>query len=420
MTEPIACECYMRRAIELALRGTGAVNPNPRVGAVIVKDGKIIGEGYHRRYGDLHAERDALRDAAERGSDVSGAEIYVTLEPCCHHGKQPPCTEAIIASGITRVYVGSDDPNPLVAGKGIQQLRAAGIEVYEHVCKDECDAINRAFFHYITYSKPYVVYKYAMSLDGKTALESGESQWISCPESRERVQEFRSELTGIMVGINTVLKDNPMLTSRPDTEVYTGNVRNPVRIVCDSRLRIPVDCRLVETAGDVRTIVAVAKEYVDALRAYKFGDKEAEVGITLSDSAVQYKQLEDKVNILQQKGVEVLQVESMDMDLGSASEDIGVAVDSGYQLDLPELMRRLGEIGIDSILLEGGGTLAWSMMSRGLVDEIRCFMAPIILGGERSLTPVRGEGVGAMDKKIGYKRVSCDTIGDDIYSVYIR
>ncbi len=225
---------YMERAIELAKGGIGAVNPNPLVGAVIVKDGRVIGEGFHRRYGDLHAERDAFANLTE---DAKGAEMYVTLEPCCHTGKQPPCVEAIVEHGISRVYVGSDDPNPLVAGKGIWYLRSHGISVVTHVMKDECDKLNPVFFHYITSGRPY-----------------GKSKWISCEASRGMVQKFRNELSAIMVGIGTVMKDDPMLNCR----IEGG--RDPIRIICDSHLQIPMNSKIVETASEIRTFVAAIEE----------------------------------------------------------------------------------------------------------------------------------------------------------------
>ena len=240
---------YMRRAIELAKRGFGRVNPNPLVGAVIVKDDHIIAEGYHARYGDLHAERSAfskLKDPAE----AIGAEMYVTLEPCCHQGKQPPCTQAIIEHGIRKVYVGSDDPNALVAGKGIRILREAGIEVETHVLKEECDALNPVFFHYITSKTPYVVMKYAMTMDGKIATVTGASKWITSEAARADVQQQRHRFSGIMVGVGTILADDPLLTCRME------NGKNPVRIVCDTQLRTPLQAQVVATAKQIPTILA--------------------------------------------------------------------------------------------------------------------------------------------------------------------
>lgn len=355
-------ERYMLRAIELAKQGIGKVNPNPMVGAVIVKDGKIIGEGYHVQYGELHAERHAFSNLTE---DAKGAEMYVTLEPCCHYGKQPPCTQAIIEHGIKKVYVGSDDPNELVAGKGIQILRDAGIEVVTQFMKDECDAINPVFFHYITKKTPYVVMKYAMTLDGKIACDNGRSQWITGDKARQHVQETRNALTGIMVGVQTVLKDNPSLTCR-----IPGG-RNPVRIVCDSKLRIPMECNLVKTAGEVATIVAtVSKEH-------------------------------DKRKALEEAGVKVILTKECD-----------------GRVDLNDLMLRLGEEKIDSILLEGGGTLNQSALASGIVCHVQAYIAPKIFGGSGRYTPVSGISVEEPDKAYFLTNQRLQQIGEDFLVEY--
>ena len=310
MTNMLEKEKYMRRAIELAKLGTGKVNPNPLVGAVIVKDGEIISEGYHMVYGDLHAERNAFKNLKNK-EDAQGAEMYVTLEPCCHHGKQPPCTEAIIGHGISKVYVGSNDPNELVAGKGIQILRDAGVEVVTEFLKEECDALNPVFFHYITTKTPYVLMKYAMTLDGKIATRTGHSQWVSGEESRARVQETRNALKGIMVGIGTILNDDPRLTCR----IEGG--RNPIRIICDSKLRIPLSSNVVTTAKEVPTIVATIAPHAEYTRFWN--EQKAE---------------------LEQSGVEVLVAEEID---GS--------------LDLQDLMKKLGEKSIDGSLC--GTKILW-------------------------------------------------------------
>ena len=203
---------YILRAIELAEKGRGFVNPNPLVGAIIVKDGKILGEGYHTSYGKMHAEREALADAERRGNSCKGADLFVTLEPCCHTGRQPPCTQAIIEAGIRRVFCGSNDPNPLVSGKGFEILRKAGIEVFTGCCKEACDRINSVFFHYITTKTPYITMKYAVTADGLTACCTGDSKWISCEQSRKRVHFERFWNMAVMTGIKTVLSDNPLLT----------------------------------------------------------------------------------------------------------------------------------------------------------------------------------------------------------------
>lgn len=360
------CEQYMLRAIELAKKGLGAVNPNPLVGAVIVKDGRIIGEGYHARYGMLHAERDAFSKLTE---DATGAEMYVTLEPCCHYGKQPPCVEAIVEHKIAKVYCGSNDPNEKVAGKGFAYLREHGIEVVTECLKEECDALNNVFFHYITTKTPYVIAKYAMTMDGKIAAYTGESKWISNEASRARVQMMRNEYVGIMVGIGTVLADDPMLTCR-----MQGG-RNPIRIVCDTKLRIPLESNLVKTADEVPTIVAYGDDYKD----------------------------EDKLNQLEAAGVILIALPVVDS-----------------HIDLNELMQRLGERGIDGIMLEGGGTLNYSALEAGIVNEVSMFIAPKILGGATARTPVEGQGFASPDLAKQFKVYQTEQIDGDVYIRYLK
>ena len=364
-------EKYMRRAIELAKNGIGKVNPNPLVGAVIVKDGQIISEGYHAKYGDLHAERNAFRNL-KCAEDAKGAEMYVTLEPCCHFGKQPPCTQAIIEHGIRKVYVGSNDPNALVAGKGIEQLRQAGIEVKTEVLKDECDALNPVFFHYITTQTPYVVMKYAMTLDGKIATRTGHSKWISGEASRGRVQQTRNALKGIMVGIGTVLNDDPMLTCRID------GGRNPIRIICDSKLRIPLSSQVVTTAKEVATIVATIEPHVEYTRFWN-----------------------EQKAALEEQGVEVVVVKEVN-----------------DRLDLKDLMRQLGERKIDGILLEGGSTLNYAALQAGIVNRIEAYIAPKLFGGAGLYTPVGGEGVEYATEGIECRLLTADKIEEDILLTY--
>lgn len=364
-------EQYMRRAIELAKLGVGKVNPNPLVGAVIVKDGEIIGEGYHMQYGGLHAERNAFQSLKKK-EDAKGAELYVTLEPCCHHGKQPPCTEAVIEHGIAKVYVGSNDPNELVAGKGIEQLRAAGIEVVTEFLKEACDALNPVFFHYITTKTPYVLMKYAMTLDGKIATRIGHSKWVSGEESRDRVQHTRNELSAIMVGIGTVLNDNPRLTCRLE------GGRNPIRIICDSKLRIPLSSNVVTTAKDIPTIFATIEPHPEYNRFW-------------------HEQKEE----LEKEGAEVL-----------------VAKEIDGRLDLQDLMVRLGEKQIDGILLEGGSTLNYAALQAGIVNRIEAYVAPKFFGGAGFYTPVGGEGVELATEAIGCHLVSAKPVGEDILLAY--
>lgn len=354
---------YMRRAIELAAKAAGFTNPNPMVGAVIVKDGRVIGEGYHEMCGQLHAERNAIKNLTE---SAEGATIYVTLEPCCHWGKTPPCTEAIIENKIAKVVIGSRDPNPLVAGKGARILRAAGIEVVEDFLRDECDALNPVFFHYITTKTPYVVMKYAMTADGKIATRTGASKWITGEESRKLVHEMRHRYMGIMAGIGTVLADDPMLNVRVE------GLKSPVRIICDSSLRIPLDSNIVKTAGDYRTIVAFAKA------------------------------TEDRIKALEEAKLELIE-----------------CPDSQGHIDIKKLMEILGEKGIDSILVEGGGTLNYSIMEAGLVNEINVFIAPKIFGGGDSKSPVEGFGVELPSQALMLECKSIKNIGEDILINYI-
>ena len=326
---------YMKMALELAQKGMGFTAPNPMVGAVIVKNGRIIGQGYHRKYGGLHAEREALAACTE---ETEGAYIYVTLEPCCHYGKQPPCVNAILEAGIRRVIIGSSDPNPLVAGKGIRILKDHGIEVTENILKEECDKLNEAFFYYIQDKKPYVVMKYAMTMDGKIAAYTGESKWVTGEAARIHVQKQRLKYTGIMVGVGTVLADDPMLTCRLE------NGRNPVRIICDSHLRTPLNSKIVKTAATVPTILATSSK-------------------------------EQKIKNYEDLGCRVLYVP-----------------EKNGHIDLNRLMELLGAEKIDSILLEGGGTLNWSALESGIVQKVQTYIAPKLFGGEKAKTPVEGTG----------------------------
>ena len=351
-------QTYMQMALELAVKGSGWTSPNPMVGAVIVKNGSIIGSGYHQLYGGLHAERNALKSCT---ASPQGATMYVTLEPCCHYGKTPPCTEAIIENGITRVVVGSSDPNPLVAGKGIQILRNHGIEVTEGVLQEKCDNLNHVFFHFIRHKTPYVTLKYAMTMDGKIATASGLSKWITGDEARRRVHQDRHKHSAIMVGVGTVLADDPLLTCRlPDS-------RNPIRIICDSRLRTPLKSQIVKTASDIPTILATCCDDVTMHKPY----------------------LEASCKIL-------------------------VVPEQNGHLSLSALMQLLGAQQIDSILLEGGGTLNWSALNAGIVHKVQAYIAPKLFGGVSALTPVAGSGVTAPADAIQLTDTKIIQIGTDI------
>lgn len=348
---------YMRIALELAKRGEGWVAPNPMVGAVIVKDGRVIGEGWHRKYGDLHAERSALNSCTE---SPEGAHMYVSLEPCCHHGRQPPCTEAIIESKIKKVIIGSADPNPLVAGRGVEILREHGIEVVEGVLSDDCDRLNEVFFHYMRHKTPFVVMKYAMTMDGKIATRTGASRWITGEAARARVHRDRHRYTAIMVGMGTVMADDPRLDCRLE------NTKNPIRIICDTHLKLPLTSKIAQTANEMKTIVATCSED------------------------------EDKREVLRELGCEVLSVPS-----------------SAGHLDLNALMTRLGERGIDSILLEGGATLNWSALESRIVQKAQCYIAPKIFGGAAAKPPVAGLGVSIPDEAFKLSGTSVTQIGED-------
>lgn len=355
---------FMERAIELAGRGRGWTNPNPLVGAVIVKDGRIIGEGWHARWGELHAERNAIRSLRE---SAEGATLYVTLEPCCHYGRTPPCTEAILEQKIARVVIGSRDPNPKVSGKGAAILRQAGVTVEEDFMREACDRLNPVFFHFITTGTPYVVMKYAMTADGKIATRTGASKWITGEAARQKVQELRWSYMGILAGIGTVLADDPLLTVRKEGR------RNPIRIICDSRLRLPLDSKLCRTADQVPVIAACA-----------------------SGAAAVDPEFTARKKALEERGVRVLEVP-----------------DSPEKVNLRELMRLLGRENIDSILLEGGGRLNESALRAGIVREIREFIAPKLFGGG-GRSPVEGPGVETPDQAFPLELTEISRIEEDL------
>lgn len=349
---------YMRLALELAEKGCGWTRPNPMVGAVIVKDGAIIGQGYHRRYGDLHAERDALAHCED---SPQGAAMYVTLEPCCHQGRQPPCTDAILEAGIARVVTGSNDPNPLAAGKGLELLRSHGVAVETGVLREECDALNRVFFHFIQTRRPYVTLKYAMTMDGKIATRTRASKWITGEAARKNVHRDRSRYAAVMAGIGTVLADDPLLNCR----IESG--RNPLRVICDSRLRIPLDSQIVQTAGVIPTIIAAVSPDPERRSA------------------------------LEAAGCQVWEAPGRD-----------------GRVDLPALTERLGAEGIDSVLLEGGGTLNWAALESGIVQRVQAYISPKLFGGASALSPVGGLGVELPVQAVQLKNTTLTRLGDDL------
>ena len=384
---------FMRRAIELAWRGWGWTNPNPLVGCVLVRDGRIIGEGWHEKCGQAHAERNALADCARRAAEepagercadaapnadparghARGATAYVTLEPCCHTGKQPPCTEALIAAGVARVVVGSRDPNPLVAGKGSAKLREADIRVDEDALRAECDELNPIFFRFISRKTPYVVAKWAMSADGKIACASGDARWVSGPESRRDTHELRHRLAAIAVGIDTVLADDPLLTCRRQDE--PGN--QPLRVVLDSRLRIPEDCALVRSCAQGEAPLAVATC--------------ASVDDPATDAGA-------KAQRLHALGVEVLHVPQ----------------DAVGHVAVRPLLSALGEKGIDSLLVEGGSGIHGAFFDEGAVDEVVGYLAPTVVGGADAPGPVAGAGAAKMAEATALGCPRAHALGDDL------
>ena len=373
---------YMRRAIELAWGGMGYASPNPMVGAVIVKDGRIIGEGFHRRCGELHAERDAFAHLTE---DANGAEMYVTLEPCCHYGKQPPCTLAVVEHGISRVYVGSRDPNPLVSGKGAAFLRENGIEVVEDFLREECDKLNPEFFHFISTGKPYVVMKYAMTADGKIATKTGDSKWITGEAARKNVHLERSRYAAILAGIGTVLADDPMLNARIDSEEKPGGflegydvtlpdpVHQPIRVVVDAHLRIPPESNLIRTAHEYRTILACAEA------------------------------AEDKKQKLMEAGAEVISLPGED-----------------GEVSLTKLMDYLGENKIASVYIEGGGTIHEAAVRAGIVQKVSAYIGPKIFGGSDAKTPVEGGGFAKVSDSMQLHLTALHQLGEDVWLEYER
>lgn len=400
-------EEYMRRAIELARRAAGHTNPNPMVGAVIVKDGRIIGEGYHRRIGELHAERNALAGCTE---SAEGATIYVTLEPCCHYGKTPPCTEAILEHKLAKVVIGSRDPNPKVAGKGAAMLRAAGVEVVEDFLREECDALNPVFFQYIREKQPYVAMKYAMTADGKIAADSGDSKWITGEAARAHVQELRNYYKGIMVGIGTVLADDPSLTCRMPQPVsddygeernasgYYG--RNPVRIVCDSHLQIPLESKLCNTIDQAPVIVACLKEE-DYVRDCMEKQKEHFNTSSLLSKELLRKSYRQRVKELQERNVQLLEVKAK----------------QGH-IDLQCLLTELGKLEIDGILVEGGGSLNSTLIREGLVHHIYAYIGAQIFGGVNGYTPVSGAGIQKVSESLKLTAPRLQTFGNDVLLEY--
>jgi diaminohydroxyphosphoribosylaminopyrimidine deaminase/5-amino-6-(5-phosphoribosylamino)uracil reductase len=344
---------YMRRALDLAALGRGRTSPNPMVGCVIVREGRVVGEGYHQKTGEPHAEVHAIAQAG----DATGATLYVTLEPCCHVGRTPPCTDLIIRHKPARVVVAMHDPNPRVSGEGIFQLRNGGIPVEVGVLEDEARRLNEVFCKYVTTRLPFVIAKCGMSLDGKIATRTGESRWVTCEASRRMVHELRNQVDAILVGSRTVMLDDPSLTTR----LETGKIKDPIRVILDADSYLDPTARVFHIDSAAPTWVVVPDD-----RTFEGAD-------------------------------EVLHVPSGERGL-----------------DLRRLMHDLGAREVTSVLIEGGGTTLASAFEAGVVDKVLFFVAPKIIGGRDAITAVEGEGVARMHDAILLERMQAQPVGEDI------
>jgi len=354
---------YMEQALSLARLALGQVSPNPAVGALIVRNSEVVGQGYTQPPGSSHAEIVALEQA---GREARGSTMYVTLEPCCHYGRTPPCSSAIVAVGITEVHMAMLDPNPLVSGRGKDELETAGIKTFVGEHKQEAKDINEAYFKFITTGIPFVTAKYAMSLDGKIATYSGDSKWISSEKARHYAHNLRYTSDAIMAGVNTVLADNPHLTARCCGGRGGTVKKQPLRVIIDGRGRTPLTAHIFNEPGE--TLLALG-------RPIKPGEAEA----------------------FTQSGAELLEL----------------PLTEGY-VDLEKLLKVLGERKITSVLVEGGSILLGSMFDRGLVDKVVVFIAPIIIGGEKAKTAVAGQGIDKVVDSFKLKRVNVERFGQDI------
>jgi len=351
---------YMRQALQLAQRGLGHVEPNPLVGCVVVRAEQVVGEGWHERFGESHAEVNALRAA---GDAAAGATLYVTLEPCCHQGKTPPCTAAILAAKVARVVVAATDCFPKVAGRGIQELRAAGVQVDVGLLADEAQRLTAPFAKLVLHQRPWIIAKWAMTLDGKLATVTGDSQWISAPESRQIVHELRGRMDAVLVGSETALRDDPLLTARPP------GVRRAVRIVVDSRARLPVTSQLAQTAREVPVLVAVGAAadplQCDALRA-----QGCELFVTAGSDAI---------------------------------------------TRLAALLDELGRRRLTNVFVEGGAGQKGNLFDLGEIDEVHAFIAAKLIGGRDAITPIGGHGLPTLTDAVRLDQPQIRPVGGDVY-----
>ncbi len=352
----------MKKALQLAVKAKGRTNPNPMVGALLVNNNKVVGKGFHKKSGFPHAEIEAIRAA---GKKAKGSKLYVTLEPCSHYGKTPPCSDAILKTGIKEVIIGMKDPNPLVAGKGIKKLKKAGIKVTQDVMKNECREINEPFIKYITTKLPYVTLKVASSLDGKISTITGESRWITGSQARKFVHEARNETDAVMVGINTVLKDDPSLTTRLKGK---KDLKHPVKIILDSRLKIPLKAKSVQTNNGQKTIIATT---------------------SMASSK--------KIDLLKKMGVTVLKTRK-----------------KNSKVDINDLMIKLGKMEISNLMIEGGAEVNASALQAGTVDKVIFFIAPIIIGGAKATSSIMGSGIKFLKDAIPIKETRVKKLGPDL------
>lgn len=380
-------EQMISRCLELARQGAGKVSPNPLVGAVVVKNGKIIGEGYHMKYGEAHAEVNAINNCTE---SPEGATIYVNLEPCSHYGKTPPCCELIIKNKLKRVVVGTLDSNKLVTGKGIQKIKDAGIEVEVGILEDECYKLNEAFFKYIVTKKPFVILKSGMSLDGKIATKTGDSKYITGAQSLESVHKLRNDVSALLTGIGTILEDNPQLNCRIE-----GGI-DPIIAIVDSKLRIPLDSNVLERDKIIIfTTNSCDKEKLEILNSKK------NIAVIINDNEENYEEKTRISSTLQQKS-EIINSTELNVEASM----------KGSEVNLHEVLRILGENNISSVLVEAGPTLSSQMLRQNLVDKVIYYVAPKILGGDK--TVVGDIGVCILDEAIKLNKLTAYSMGDDI------
>jgi diaminohydroxyphosphoribosylaminopyrimidine deaminase/5-amino-6-(5-phosphoribosylamino)uracil reductase len=352
---------HMRRALELAVKAQGRTSPNPLVGAVLVKDGRVVGEGYHAFAGSEHAECIAVRDAQ---GQARGATLYVNLEPCCHHGKTPPCADQLVQAGVRRVVASCQDPNPAVNGKGFEVLRAAGIAVDVGCLADEAVQLNEAFFTFIRLGRPFVIMKVAASLDGKIATRTGESRWITGESARQHVHRLRNMADGVLVGIGTILRDDPLLTTR----LGVKEQRDPARIIVDNLARLPLRAKVINRASTASTYVAVSD---------------------LAPAA--------RLEVLEREGVQILRVE-----------------DSPRRVSLGRLLTLLGGMGLLSVMIEGGAEINASALREGVVDKVLMFLAPMLVGGKSSASAVAGEGIDTFSQAVRLSDIRLERFDNDV------